>query len=60
MSTARPPTLPSWRKTQIVRVRLGMKYRYTSVVSHAKVYNCFRTCYAVWHVGTQHSTGGNG
>src|SRR5215471_5395645 len=31
-----------------------------SVSSHAKLYNMIRTCYAVWHVGKQHSTGDNG
>ena len=31
-----------------------------SVVSHAKLYNMIWTCYAVWHVGKQHSAGDNG
>ena len=31
-----------------------------SVVSHAKLYIWFGTCYAVWHVGKQHSAGDNG
>ena len=31
-----------------------------SVVSHAKLYKMIWTCYAVWHVGKQHSAGDNG
>ena len=32
----------------------------SNVSSHAKLYNMIRTCYAVWHVGKQHSSGDNG
>jgi len=31
-----------------------------SVVSHAKLYIWFGTCYAVWHGSKQHGTGDNG
>ena len=38
----------------------GRDVRPASVVSQAKIYNRLGTCYAVWHVGKQHSTGDNG
>jgi predicted ATPase/DNA-binding winged helix-turn-helix (wHTH) protein len=43
---------------------LGVSHHYlgdqASVMSHAKLYSQLGTCYAVWHVGKQHSTGDSG
>ena len=40
--------------------KLATVLELASVVSHAKLYIWFGTCYAVWHGSKQHGTGDNG